>query len=336
MKYRHIGTLGIEASVIVLGTWATGGFQWGGTDEKESIRAIHAALDEGINIIDTAPIYGFGESEERVAKAIKGRRDKVILATKCGLVWHVEEGKFFFSTEDNGSTPDSPGRNVYRYLQPESIRYETEKSLSRLGTDYIDLYQVHWMDQTTPISEVMGTLMELKKEGKIRAIGLSNAKVEDIEEYRAAGVVDSDQERYSIFDRQVEATNIPYCAENGLAFLAYSPLFHGLLTGKISPETQFAEDDIRTTRLRFAPEYIEKVNGMLKKLASLTKHHQSTITQLILAYMLNRPGCTHVLVGARKVAHAIENAQAADLSLSSEELESIDTLFSEHMEGLEL
>jgi len=192
------------------------------------------------------------------------------------------------------------------------------------------------MDHTTPIPEVMDVLMELKKEGKIRAIGVSNATVEDMEQYRAAGVLDSDQERYSLFDRKVEATNIRYCAENGLAFLAYSPLFHGLLTGKMTPKMRFGEDDIRKTRLRFAPEYIDKVNRMLRELVPLAEHHQATIAQLILAYMLNQYRCTHVLVGARKVTHAIENAQAADLDLTTGEVERMDTLFSEYLQRLEL
>ena len=334
MKYRHIGTSGIQASAIVLGTWATGGFEWGGTDEKEAIRAIHAAMDEGINTIDTAPVYGFGESEKRVGKAIKGRRDQVFLATKCGLIWHIEKGHFFFSADDQGPTKDGSGRQIYRCLDPHSIRYEIEQSLTRLDTDYIDLYQVHWMDPTTPIPEVFDVLMALKKEGKIRAIGVSNATMEDLEQYRAVGTLDSDQERYSLLDRKFETKNIRYCAENGMAFLAYSPLFYGLLTGKMTGKTQFGQGDIRNTRLRFAPEYIEKVNRMLQELEPIALSHQATLTQLVLAYMLNQPGCSHILVGSRKVAHAIENARAADLDLTANELEEMDKLFSKHLPNL--
>lgn len=333
MKYRPIGDSGMQASTVILGTWATGGFQWGGTDEQESIRAIHAAMDEGINTIDTAPVYGFGESETRVGKAVKGRRDKVVLATKCGLVWHTDKGKFF-SAEDRGPAPDGSGRKVYRYLQPQSIRYEIEQSLTRLRTDYIDLYQVHRMDDITPIPEIMNVLLELKKEGKIRAIGVSNVTVEYLEDFRTEGGISSDQERYSLFDREIEKKNVLLCANHGVAFIAYSPLFHGLLTGKITGQTSFEQDDFRSTRLRFAPAYIEKVNKMLLMLEPIVASHQTTISRLILAYLLNQPGCTHVVVGARKAAHAIDNARAGDLDLSGDELKSMDRIFSEYLPGL--
>lgn len=334
MKYRPIGSLDMQASTIVLGTWSTGGFQWGGTDEQESIRAIHAALDEGINTIDTAPIYGFGESEIRVGKAIKGRRSQVLLATKCGLVWHIEKGKLFFSADNQGITQDGSGRKVYRCLHPQSILYEVEQSLMRLGTDYIDLYQVHHMDHTTPVSEIMGVLLKLKKEGKIRAIGVSNVTVEVLEQFRAEGVVDSDQERYSVFDRKVETNNILYCTNNSMAFMAYSPLFHGLLTGKMTAKTRFGMGDIRKTRLRFVPDYIEKVNQMLQRLEPIIMARQTTATQLVLAYMLHQTGCTHVVVGARKVAHAIENTGAANLDLSADEIKIIDQIFLEYLPAL--
>jgi methylglyoxal reductase len=334
MKYRPIGNTDMQASTVMIGTWATGGFQWGGTDEKESIHAIHAAIDEGINAIDTAPIYGFGESEIRVGKAVKGRRDKVILATKCGLVWHTDKGKFFFSADDSGPTQDGSGRKVYCFLQPQSIRYEIEQSLLRLGTDYIDLYQVHRMDDITPIPEIMNVLLELKKEGKIRAIGVSNVNVEHLEQFKAGGGIDSDQERYSLFDREIEKKNILWCANHGTAFIAYSPLFHGLLTGKMTGQTHFEQNDFRSTRLRFAPAYIEKVNQMLLMLEPIVASHQTSISRLMLAYLLNQPGCTHVIVGARKAAHAADNAKAADLDLSADEFKSMDRIFSEYLPGL--
>jgi aryl-alcohol dehydrogenase-like predicted oxidoreductase len=334
MKYRPIGSSGMQASTIILGTWATGGFQWGGTDAQESIRAIHAAMDEGINTIDTAPVYGFGESEIRVGKAVKGRRDRVLLATKCGVVWHIEKGQFFFSADDHGPTQDGSGRKVYRYLHPQSIRYEIEQSLHRLSTDYIDLYQVHWMDDTTPIPEIMNVLLELKKEGKIRAIGVSNATVEHLEQYRAEDVIDSDQERYSLFDREIEKKNIRYCTNHAMSFIAYSPLFHGLLTGRMTGKTRFGQGDIRSTRLRFAPDYIEKVNQMLLRLDPIVASHQTTTTRLVLAYMLRQPGCTHVVVGARKVAHACENAKAADVDLSAEQIHTMNQIFSDYLPRL--
>ncbi len=178
MRYRMVGQSGIETSVVAFGAWAVGGWWWGGADDSESIDAIRKALDLGITFIDTAPVYGLGHSEEVVGKAIKGRRDEVVLATKCGLVWHTDRGSHFF---------DEAGRGVRRYLGAESIRYEVEQSLRRLQTDVIDLYQTHWQDATTPIEETMGALLELKREGKIRAIGVSNATVEEMDEYRKAG-----------------------------------------------------------------------------------------------------------------------------------------------------
>jgi aryl-alcohol dehydrogenase-like predicted oxidoreductase len=181
MRYRSLGKSGIEASVVGLGSWAIGGWMWGGAEEAESVRAIHAAIDAGVNLIDTAPVYGFGVSEEVVGKAIRDRRDKVVLATKCGLVWHEEKGEFFFASDEKHPTDD--GRiKVYRRLAPDTIRREVEWSLKRLGTDRIDLLQTHWQDSTTPIAATMHTLMELKKEGKIRAIGCSNATPEQMDE----------------------------------------------------------------------------------------------------------------------------------------------------------
>lgn len=331
MKYHPIGHSNLQASAVMLGTWATGGFQWGGTDKDESIRAIQTAIDEGINAIDTAPVYGFGESEIRVGKAIRGRRDRVILATKCGVVWHTDSGKFFYSADEKGQTTDGSGRKVFRYLHPQSIRYEIEQSLRRLDTDYIDLYQVHWMDDLTPPEQVMQTLLALKKEGKIRAIGLSNATVDHLRQYSEYGTIDSDQERYSLFDRTVESRNIPYCAGQGMAFIAYSPLFHGLLTGKFKADTHFEPGDFRATRLRFAPAYIEQVNIMISHLSQLRETYSTTAGALVLAYMLSRPGCTHVVVGARKPAQATENAQAGRLCLSATELKLMDDLFLHHL-----
>ena len=157
MQYRTLGSSGIDTSVIGLGTWAMGGWMWGGTDDKASIAAIQGALDSGVNLIDTAPAYGLGKAEELVGEAIKGRRDEVVLATKCGLVWDNDQGEYFF---------DEEGKPVYRYLGAQSIRTELEASMQRLGTDYIDLYITHWQDPTTPIAQVMDTLLGLKKEGK--------------------------------------------------------------------------------------------------------------------------------------------------------------------------
>mgnify|MGYP005812061173 CR=1 FL=1 len=178
MLTRPIGSSGIKASVVGLGTWAIGGWMWGGTEEKQSVEAIQHSIDEGISLIDTAPAYGQGLSETIVGKAIEGRRDKVVLATKCGLVWHTQKGNHFF---------DYDGKPVHRYLGKESIIHELEQSLTRLKTDYIDLYITHWQDPTTPVQETMEALETLKSQGKIRAIGASNVSADNLKAYLAAG-----------------------------------------------------------------------------------------------------------------------------------------------------
>lgn len=332
MLYRELGKSGIKASVIALGTWVMGGWMWGGCEEKESIEAIHASIDNGVNLIDTAPIYGFGYSEEVVGKAIKNRRDKVILATKCGLRWDTDKGEFFFYTTEKGiATENTPSaKKIYKYLSPESIRYEIEQSLKRLQTDYIDLYQTHWQDSTTPIEETMSELLKLKDEGKIRAIGVSNANVEQLKRY---GQIDSDQEKYNMLDRKIEKQgNIDYCYENNIAILAYSPLAQGLLTGKIKPERKYNEGDLRNNNPLFSPGSIEKINTMLNEFRPIADKYSATIGQLISAWTFNRKGITHLLCGARNADQAIENAKAGFINLKKDDIETIDSIYLKYFE----
>lgn len=317
MIYRKLGASGIEASIIGLGTWAIGGWLWGGAEEANSIHAIEASLDAGVNLIDTAPVYGLGLSEQMVGKAIRGKRDKVVLATKCGLVWHTAEGRHFF---------DQDGTPVRRYLGAASIRHEIEESLRRLGTDYIDLYQTHWQDETTPVAETMGALLDLKREGKVRAIGVSNASITDIDAYRRLGPVDTDQEKYSMLDRASEETRLPYLLRNAIAFLAYSPLSLGLLAGKIGADRQFPASDMRASHPRFTSENRTRVNQMLARMEPIAQAHQANIAQLVLAWTMAQPGVTHVLAGARDAAQARENAAAGRLQLAADELARIAAL----------
>ncbi len=311
MRYRPLGQSGIEASVVAFGAWAIGGWYWGGTDETQSIDAIHAALDAGVNFIDTAPAYGLGHSEMIVGQAIAGQRDQVVIATKCGLVWHTQKGKPHFQEY---------GKHVYRYLGAESIRYEIEESLRRLQTDYIDLYQTHRQDPTTSIEETMGTLLELKHQGKIRAIGVSNATADDMEQYRKLGSLDSDQERYSMLDQHIEEEQLPYCRNQGIAVLAYSPLEQGLLTGKVTAGREFAEDDWRTEKPGFDMDSRRAINAMLKEdFQPIADRHGLTFAQLAIAWTIAQPGLTHALVGARNLQQATENAAAGDVLLSSQE-----------------
>ncbi len=323
MKRRKLGQSGIEASVVGLGAWAMGGWMWGGTDENESIKAVHAALDSGINLIDTAPIYGFGVSEEIIGKAIEGRRDDVVLATKCTMVTNTTHGVHKFNSDARGPNPNGHIA-VQIYADPSSIRQEVEASLKRLKTDRIDLYQTHWQDTSTPIEETMSALLDLKKEGKIRAIGACNASVDELREYQKVGVLDSDQEKYSMLDRGLEQEQLPFCQHHHVAVLAYSPLARGLLTGKISADRVFAEGDQRRNDERFRVAYRERVNTMLGQFEPVAKRHGITLTQLAIAWTFHQPGLTHALCGARNPKQAQENAQAGSVELTSDDLKQLE------------
>jgi len=315
MRYRNIGRSGISASIIGLGTWSLSGWMWGGTEEADAIATIHAALDAGINLIDTAPAYGVGRAEQLVAKAIHGRRDKVILATKCGLVWHTREGTYH---------EEQWGRQVYRFLGAHSVRHEVEESLRRLGTDYIDLYQTHWRDETTPIEETMDTLMRLKEEGKIRAVGVSNVSLAQLKKYQTRGVVDSLQEEYSMLNRDVEANLLPYCRENEIAVLAYSPLAQGLLAGTAGPEREFPEGDFRRNHPRFTHENRAKAAALMQSIEPIAQAHGVTLAHAAVSWTISSAHATHALVGARSPKQARESALAGDLELNETELDFIN------------
>lgn len=330
MRFRKLGQSGIEASVVGLGAWAIGGWMWGGTDESESIRAIHAALDAGINLIDTAPIYGFGRSEQIVGEAIRDRRDRVVLATKCSMVCNPTVGYFKFRSDAAG-----PNRNghiiIHIYAGPESVRQEVEASLLRLQTDHIDLLQTHWQDTTTPIAETMEALLDLKSEGKIRAIGACNATSEELKQYCQAGPLDTDQEKFSLLNRDIEKDQLPFCLENDVAVLAYSPLGRGLLTGKIGPERQFTAGDQRLADPTFSIENRKCVADMIAQWQPLCETHKVTAAQLVTAWTAAQPGLTHVLCGIRTVQQATENAAAGDIELSADELRIIDDSYTDYL-----
>ncbi len=226
MRTRALGQSDMEAGVVALGTWVVGGWSWGGADQDESLDAIRASIDTGVNLIDTAPIYGFGLSEEIVGLAVEGCRDKVLLATKCGMVCNTMEGEHKFNS--NASGPDPLGHiNIRINLRPDSIRREVEASLRRLRTDHIDLLQTHWQDSTTPVADTMEAMLRLQEEGKIRGIGVCNATAKQMEEYWHGGPLLSDQEQFSMIDRAIESDQLPYCRRQGMAVLAYSPLRAG-------------------------------------------------------------------------------------------------------------
>src|SRR5580693_7087169 len=219
-------------SRIGLGTWAMGGWMWGGTDEAQSIATIRSAIDRGVTLIDTAPVYGFGRSEEIVGKALEGSlRQKVTIASKVGLAW--KDGA------------------VYRDSRPARIRQEIEDSLKRLRTDYIDLYQVHWPDLETPIAETARMLEDLRRQGKIRAIGVSNYSPAQMDSFRAAARLDAVQPPYNLFESEIEADVLPYAKRVGLTVVSYGALCRGLLSGRMSAETKFEGDDLRKVDPKF-------------------------------------------------------------------------------------
>ena len=321
MQMRPLGGSGIMASVVGFGAWAIGGWMWGGNEEKDSIDAIHAALDNGINLIDTAPMYGMGRSEELVGKVLKGSlRHKAVLATKCALEWDgtAKGGVYHFSADDHGKAEDDRAQyKVMRNARPEVIRKGLEDSLRRLQTDVIDLFQTHWQDPSTPVEDTMAELIKMQKEGKIRAIGCCNASTEDMDRYRSVGRLDTDQEKYSMLDRDREKDNLPYCAKHAIAHLAYSPLAQGLLTGAVGPDRVFNPTDNRNKLPRFSVENRVKVAEFLKVIQPIADDHRLTLGQLVTAWTVAQPGSSHALLGARNAKQAAENAKGGQVALEA-------------------
>ncbi|MGM4914392.1 aldo/keto reductase [Rhizobium sp. 768_B6_N1_8] len=323
---RAIGSSGVTASAVGLGTWAIGGWMWGGTDEAQSISAIQASLDAGVTLIDTAPAYGLGRSEEIVGKALTGRRDKAVIATKCGLVWHTDKGRHFF---------DQDGRPVHRYLGRDAIFHEVEESLRRLGTDYIDLYITHWQDPTTPIEETMRALEDLKISGKIRAIGASNVSAPELESYIAIGGLDAIQERFSMIDREIESDLLPLTRANGVSTLSYSSLALGLLSGAIGPERIFSGDDQRRDNPRFSVSNRKKAVDFASAIRPVADKHQASVAQTVIAWTLAQPGITFALCGARNQAQALDNARAGTIRLDADDQSAINAAISAKLTAMD-
>jgi aryl-alcohol dehydrogenase-like predicted oxidoreductase len=280
MEYSQIGTSPLNFSRIALGTWAIGGWMWGGTDEAESIATIRAAVEQGINVIDTAPAYGFGRSEEIVGKALaEGRlRSKVSIATKVGLEWH--DG------------------NVVRNAGRKRIFDELHASLRRLRTDYIDLYQVHWPDPTVPIEETAEAMRTLYDLGRIRAIGVSNFSIEQMERFRRVAPLHSLQPPYNLFERGIEADLLPYCQQHGIAILGYGALCRGLLSGGMRMDTRFEGDDLRKSDPKFQPPRFQQYLAAVGRLDHLANGYSKSVIHLAVRWMLDQ-GATTALWGAR-------------------------------------
>jgi methylglyoxal reductase len=322
MNYRPLGNSDLNASVVALGAWVIGGGQpWGADpDDRESIRTIQSAIELGINLIDTAPAYGWGRSERIVGEAIKGRRDQVIVATKCGLWTDDERGSFFAELD---------GRRMFRSLRPDTIQIEVERSLKNLGVDCIDLYQTHWPSMPpdqTPIADTMACLLKLKEQGKIRHIGVCNVSRDELRENLACGPVVSDQFRYSMLLRQPEEDILPECADRGVGTLTYMSLEQGLLTGKVGMDREFRPDEFRMNEAWnpwFVPANRRRVLDLLAGWKDLTEKYDCTLAQLVIAWTAAQPGVTHVLAGARTEAQVRDNAQAGSLTIDPDDLDRI-------------
>lgn len=311
MEFTNIPNIKQKVSRIALGTWAIGGWMWGGTDEQQAIAAIHRALDLGINIIDTAPVYGFGKSEEIVGKALKqyGKREEIIIATKVGIGWE--------------------NQNLYRDSSRSRILKEIKDSLKRLQVDYIDVYQVHWPDVDHPISETADTLKELLDAGTIRAIGVSNFSQEQMEEFRKAAPLHVNQLPFNLFERELEKSVLEYCKRKGLATLGYGPLCRGLLSGKMGKNPAFQGDDLRKIDPKFQlPRYSEYLNAVEQLQSWVQRKHQRSILALAIRWVLDK-GINTALWGARnpEQLEAIESVWG--WKLNEEDFKEIDQILAE-------
>ncbi len=323
-----LGRSDVEVTQIALGAWAIGGWMWGGSDRKESLRAVSAAIDQGITTIDTAPAYGFGLSEEIVGEAIRGKRDRLQILTKYGLRWDTRKGEFYFPTRTNDGTAVS----IHRYAARDSVLRECEESLRRLGTDYIDLYQIHWPDPTTPIEETMETMKELIRQGKVRAAGVCNYSREELQEAGRVINLASDQVPYSMIRRDIEKELVPYCLEQQIGIMVYSPLQRGILAGKIKPNHQFRGGDSRPETPYYELGNIIRINSFLDQIRPVAEEKGISLAQLVLRWTLQQPGITCLLAGVRNEDQLADNAGALEFELSPEEMEIIDG----HLDKLEL
>ena len=302
METRSLGTSDIQITPILMGTWQAGRRMWSGIDDNESIKAIQAAVDAGITTIDTAEVYGEGHSERIIAKAVAKIRDRLVYASKV----------------------------FANHLKYDAVIEACNRSLSNLQTDYLDLYQIHWPsgsfgNETVPIEETMRALNKLKADGKIRAIGVSNFSGDQLKEAAQYGKIESLQPPYSLFWRKVERDAAPYCIENNISILAYSPMAQGLLTGKFKPGHQFDAEDHRSANVLFQGENFQRAQTALEELRPIAQSHGCTLAQLALAWLMAQPQA-NAIAGARNAEQARDNAKAASVKLSDAELKQIDDI----------
>lgn len=322
MEYRRLGQTDLELSAITYGAFAIGGNMWGGNEQKDSIASVQASIDNGVTSLDTAPFYGFGLSEKMIGEAIKGYdRSKLQLLTKFGLVWdgsNAGKGEYFFEADENGKKIP-----VYKYASKLNIIKEVEESLTRLQTDYIDLLQIHWPDQTTAISETMEALETLIQQGKIRAAGVSNYSLNQIQEARKTLNIASNQVGYSMLNRGIEGDLVPYAQENDLGIIVYSPMERGLLTGKYFEEGKLKENDHRNGY--FQQFDLNNVKTFLDVITPIAYEKNVSLSQLVLRWTSLQPSISVVLAGARNAEQAVLNAQAMNVNITAEEMNFINT-----------
>jgi aryl-alcohol dehydrogenase-like predicted oxidoreductase len=314
MERRRLGDSDLELSVIGLGTWVFGG-RWGGADDADSLAACHAAFDAGVNWVDTADVYGQGRAERILGRALRERREDIIVATKGGVAWETE-----------------PAFRIWREASADYLRMACDRSLQALGVDVIDLYQVHWPVRGVPPEETIGALVELREAGKVRAIGVSNYEIAHLEAAGAVARIDAYQPGYHLMRRDIEAAALSWCAEHGVGVIAYGPLAHGLLTGKMTEATTFAPTDWRAQSELFSDEAFPERVAVVRELETVAAEagRPGGVAELAVAWVLRRPEVTAAIVGARSAAQAVRNAALAGAPLSADEEAAIDEVLARH------
>ncbi|MFH1395667.1 MAG: aldo/keto reductase [Candidatus Omnitrophota bacterium] len=307
MEYRKIGNSDMEVSSISLGSWVFGGDVWGKVDDSVSIRVIEEAIERGINLIDTAPIYGYGRAEEVIGRALQKKSKRVMIATKCGL-----EGK---------------GVSVRPNLSAKFVRQEIENSLRRLNVESIDLYQCHWPDPNTPLSETFGEFKKLIQEGKIKFIGVCNFSRNLLEDAVSIAPVISNQVQYSLLDREIEKELVSYCAENKISILVYGSLGGGILTGKYKAPPSFSKGDVKSFFYKYYKEpFWSKAQKLVRTLENIAEKYKVPVSQTAVNWVLSHKIVASCIVGCRTPGQFEQNINAVDWRLNEEELAGIESV----------
>lgn len=313
MERRRLGASDLELSVVGLGTWVFGG-RWGGAEDADSEAACHAAIDAGVNWIDTADIYGQGRAEQIVGRVVRSRTDEVLVATKGGVAWEFGDN----------------GLSIWREAAGDYLRHALDRSLLALGLDHVDLYQVHWPVAGVDPADTFGALLDAQAAGKIRWIGVSNYALEDLEAAASVAPFVSYQPGYHLMRRQIESAELPWCAAHNVGVIAYGPLAHGLLTGKMDASTTFSANDWRAASEFFTDDaYAERV-AVVRELERLAADRPGGVAELAVMWVLRRPEVTAAIIGARNAAQATANAALAGAPLTAEENAAIDAILAAH------